>query len=96
MTDQPVVWHEPEAGFQYLPDTVSVTGEHQAEKLDACGIDASLFGGQVDPAFLIGIAIHAGIRSGISAEGNINGPSESGQVDYGGGREGVSIAECVC
>ena len=72
MTDQPVVWHEPKAGFQYLPDTVSVTSEHQAEKLDACGIDASLFGGQVDPAFFIGIAIHAGIRSGISAEGNIN------------------------
>ena len=72
MTDQPVVWHEPKAGFQYLPDTVSVTSEHQAEKLDACGIDAGVFGGQVDPAFFIGIAIHAGIRSGISAEGNIN------------------------
>ena len=40
--------------------------------MDACGIDAGVFGGQVDPAFFIGIAIHAGIRSGISAEGNIN------------------------
>ena len=40
MTDQPAVWVSPEAGFQYLPDTVSVTAEHQAEKLDACGIDA--------------------------------------------------------
>ena len=72
MTDQPAAWVEPEAGFQYLPDTVSVSAEHQGEKLDACGIDAGVFGEQVDPAFFIGIAIHAGIRSGISAEGNIN------------------------
>lgn len=72
MTDQPPIWVEPEPGFQYLPDTVVVTPEHQVEKLAACGIDAGIFGAQVDPAFFIGIAIHAGIRSGISAEGNIN------------------------
>lgn len=65
-------WVVPHQGFNYLPDTVAVTAAHQVDKLLACGIDAEIFAGQVDPAFFIGIAIHAGINSGISAEGNIN------------------------
>ena len=65
-------WVVPHQGFNYLPDTVAVTAAHQVDKLLACGIDAEIFAGQVDPAFFIGIAIHAGIHSGISAEGNIN------------------------
>ena len=65
-------WVVPHQGFNYLPDTVAVTAAHQIDKLLACGIDAEIFAGYVDPAFFIGIAIHAGINSGISAEGNIN------------------------
>ena len=65
-------WVVPHQGFNYLPDTVAVTAAHQIDKLLACGIDADIFAGHVDPAFFIGIAIHAGINSGISAEGNIN------------------------
>ena len=65
-------WVMPYKGFNYLSDTVAVTAAHQMEKLLACGIDAKIFAGRVDPAFFIGIAIHAGINSGISAEGNIN------------------------
>ena len=65
-------WVVPHQGFNYLPDTVAVTAAHQVDKLLACGIEAEIFAGQVDPAFFIGIAIHAGINSGISAEGNIN------------------------
>jgi len=65
-------WVMPYKGFNYLPDTVAVTAGHQVDKLLACGIDAEIFAGYVDPAFFIGIAIHAGINSGISAEGNIN------------------------
>ncbi|MDA8952248.1 hypothetical protein N9H90_00640 [Pseudomonadales bacterium] len=65
-------WVVPHQGFNYLPNTVAVTAAHQIDKLLACGIDAEIFAGQVDPAFFIGIAIHAGIDSGISAEGNIN------------------------
>jgi len=49
-----------------------VTTDYQREKLAACGIDASPFGEVVDPSFYIGLAIHAGIASGISAEGNVN------------------------
>ena len=51
---------------------VTLTAETQVERLTACGIDPQVFGEDVDPAFFIGLAIHAGIDSGISAEGNIN------------------------
>jgi len=65
-------WIDPYAGFEYLEDEVEVSAVHQSEKLTACGIDAAVFADQVDPAFFIGIAIHAGIRSGITAQGNVN------------------------
>ena len=65
-------WVDPYAGFAYTPEQISVTREHQHEKLAACGIDASVFGDDVDPSFFIGLAIHAGINSGITAQGNIN------------------------
>ena len=65
-------WHEPVAGFQYRTHVVTLTAETQVERLTACGVDPEVFGDDVDPAFFIGLAIHAGIDSGISAEGNIN------------------------
>lgn len=66
------VWHEPVAGFQYQTRTMEMSFQTQTERLGACGIDVKVFGNDVDPAFFIGLAIHAGIDSGISAEGNIN------------------------
>lgn len=65
-------WIDPYAGFVYTPETVTVSAQYQAEKLAACGIDPDVFAGDVDPSFFIGLAIHAGINSGITAEGNIN------------------------
>ena len=65
-------WHTPVAGFQYQSRSLDVSAQTQAERLTACGIDPAIFGEEVDPAFFIGLAIHAGIDSGISAEGNIN------------------------
>lgn len=65
-------WQEPVAGFQYQPATVTISAAMQQQKLTACGLDAGLFGDCVDPSFYIGEAIHAGINSGISAEGNVN------------------------
>ena len=67
-----VEWLEPEAGFELTPNTLSVSREYQAEKLSAAGLEPSVFGDTVDPSFFIGIGIQAGIRSGISAEGNVN------------------------
>jgi acyl dehydratase len=66
------VWHEPIAGFQYQTHVIETSTQTQTERLEACGVDPSVFGDDVDPAFYIGLAIHAGIDSGISAEGNIN------------------------
>jgi hypothetical protein len=65
-------WHEPEAGFEYQTATVTITSEFQREKLAACGLATEVFQGAVDPSFYIGEAIHAGVASGISAEGNVN------------------------
>jgi hypothetical protein len=65
-------WVDPQEGFEYLPDRASVSAAGQQEKLQACGIDPGLFGDTVDASFFIGLAIRAGVNSGISAEGNVN------------------------
>ena len=65
-------WVEPHQGFEYLPAQVTIDRSDQATKLAACGLDADLYGDHVDPSQFISLAIHAGIASGISAEGNIN------------------------
>lgn len=66
------VWVDPHAGFQIDRIDTCVTQEYQKEKLDALELDTSRYGHQVDPSFYIGLGIHAGIASGISAEGNVN------------------------
>jgi len=65
-------WRDPVAGFEYEPATIAIGRDFQREKISACGLDPAVFGDAVDPSFFIGEAIHAGIRSGISAEGNVN------------------------
>jgi len=69
---QSMTWVEPVANFRYREATAAVSADHQSDKLAACGLDPEAFGEFVDPSFFIGIAIHAGINSGISAEGNVN------------------------
>ena len=65
-------WKEPEEGYQLEPDMVGVARGYQHEKLTTCGIDPNVFAGAADPSFFIGIAIQAGVNSGISAEGAVN------------------------
>lgn len=65
-------WIDPFPGFVYRPMPVEISIAHQQAKLAACGIDGGVFGADADPAFFVGLAIHAGIESGISAEGNVN------------------------
>jgi len=65
-------WVDPHVGFDYLTDTVVVSADAQRAKLRICGIDPNLFGETVDASFFIGLAIHAGVASGISAQGNVN------------------------
>jgi hypothetical protein len=69
---QPATWHEPTAGFELEPQEVIVTTDAQREKLSACGLNTDDLNGWVDASFYIGLGIHAGIASGISAEGNVN------------------------
>ena len=71
-SEQPGEWKVPEEGFEFEPDTIVVTQEHQVEKLAACGLQDSTFDGFVDASFYIGLGIHAGIKNGISAQGNVN------------------------
>ena len=65
-------WKQPEEGYQLEPDMVGVTRDYQHEKLTTCGIDPNVFACVADPSFFIGIAIQAGVNSGISAEGAVN------------------------
>ena len=62
----------PQPGFSISAAEVAVSWSHQQAKLTACGIDPEIFGQHVDPAFFIGIGIEAGMRCGISSEGNVN------------------------
>jgi len=67
-----IIWKEPVAGFEFEPEAISVTKEFQTEKLEACGLETDTLQGYVDASFFIAIGIHAGIKNGISAEGNVN------------------------
>ncbi len=72
MSEGDSVWLDPYAGFEYQTDSVQVPAAYQREKLSLCGIDPDVFGNAVDASFYIGLAIRAGIASGITAEGNVN------------------------
>lgn len=63
---------EPYEGFDYREQTIIVEAGEQARMLRACGIDPAIYEGVADPAFFIGLAIHAGVNSGISANGSVN------------------------
>ena len=67
-----IIWKEPVAGFEFEPEIISVSADFQAEKLEACGLESESLKGFVDASFFIGIGIQAGIKNGISAEGNVN------------------------
>jgi len=67
-----IEWKEPVAGFEFDPEVISVSEEFQSEKLEACGLKSETLHGFVDASFFIAIGIHAGIKNGISAEGNVN------------------------
>jgi hypothetical protein len=68
----PTTWHEPVIGFELEPQDIIVTRDVQTEKLSACGLNSDDLDGWVDASFYIGLGIQAGIKSGISAEGNVN------------------------
>ena len=67
-----IEWIAPYEGFAYRAQTTMVPRAEQERALSVCGIDPADFGDVADPSFFIGIAIHAGVESGITADGNVN------------------------
>src|SRR5664280_2099400 len=63
---------QPVKGFRYQERVMVVEPAEEARLLGHCGIDVALFGGNVDPAAFISLAIQEGVRNGISANGGVN------------------------
>lgn len=63
---------KPVKGFRYAERVMVVDPAEEARLLGHCGIDIALFGGNVDPAAFISLAIQEGVRNGISANGGVN------------------------
>lgn len=65
-------WTDPYQGFRYNDETITTERDDQVHCHTACGIDPAVFGDIVDPSNYIRDSIRAGVRSGITAEGNVN------------------------
>jgi len=63
---------EPYKGFRFKERAMVVDADEEARLLKHCGIDLSLYGGAIDPAAFISLAIQEGVRNGISANGAVN------------------------
>ena len=67
-----IEWIDPYEGFAYREDTIQMDAAEQRRSLSACGLDPDVFGDVADPSFFILEAIQAGVRSGITSDGNVN------------------------
>ncbi len=72
MTTAETRWIEPAQGLEIRRQTRALSVQEQDTRLRAIGVNPDRYQTIVDPAFLIGLSIDAGIASGISAEGNVN------------------------
>lgn len=86
MSDEPNPLYE---GLEFPDFAVTVTEELQGEKLRCCGIDADVFGSQVDITAFAGETIMATKHAGIS----INGSVHVGQ--YFDLREPIALGEAL-
>ena len=62
----------PYKGFKYKEREFVVDPADEKRLLGHCDIDVALFGGNIDPAAFISIAIAEGVRNGISSNGGVN------------------------
>ncbi len=65
-------WIEPYKGMKIADRVMTVTAEEQQRLLGFCGIEPAVFGGNMDPAGFITLAIREGVRNGIHANGTVN------------------------
>lgn len=62
----------PFPGLRYAPRVMRVDAADERRLLGLCGIDPAVFRGGVDPSTFISLAIHEGVRNGISSNGGVN------------------------
>jgi acyl dehydratase len=62
----------PYKGFRYQMRVMTVDAAEEARQMGHCGIDPATFRGCVDPSAFITLAIHEGVRNGISSNGGVN------------------------
>lgn len=65
-------WIEPYKGLTYAERVMTVEAQEQQRLLGFCGIDAAVFGDDIDPAGFITLAIREGVRNGVHANGTVN------------------------
>lgn len=65
-------WVEPYRGYRYAPRQMTVEATEQARLVGLCGIDPQVFGGHMDAAGFISLAIQEGVRNRIHANGTVN------------------------
>src|SRR5262245_14410088 len=65
-------WIEPYPGYKFERRQMTVEAADQARLLELCGIDPAVFGGCMDPAGFISLAIREGVRNRIHANGTVN------------------------
>jgi acyl dehydratase len=59
-------------GFEFTPWRLSVEPEHQAQKLQCCGIDPAIWGGIADPSIFATLTIKIVNREGFSINGSVH------------------------
>ena len=63
---------QPYQGSRYQQRTFSIGAEEEQVLHEACGIDARIFSGCIDPAAFVGIGIQEAVRNGIPIVGALN------------------------
>jgi len=65
-------WIEPYQGYRFQSRQMTVEAAEQERLIALCGIDPAVFGGCMDPAGFISLAIQEGVRNHIHANGTVN------------------------
>jgi len=65
-------WIEPYKGYRFQARQMTVEAAEQTRLVGLCGIDPAVFGGCMDPAGFISLAIQEGVRNRIHANGTVN------------------------
>jgi hypothetical protein len=71
-TPETAQWIDPYAGYRFETRAMTVDAAEQDRLLALCGIDPAIFGGCIDPAGFISLAIQEGVRNRIHANGTVN------------------------